>query len=679
MMTSFRSKEPGKHPWDSRRARVNVLFFIVFVMFSILVVRLATLQFVQGDELKQAETEFTESSTPIAPIRGNIFDRNGAPLAYTVSTQSLFFRITEGDLSERMDEIIALAGELEKIFANYGNKNLKPLTAAEIVERMDVGFDINKQETKINGYSYMPRRIKSDLTAEEIAYLLEHRDELKWLEVTEESARVYDERNLAVHLIGYLRPFSAAVNVENSYLSTYRDKKDEYLGDEYVGYDGLEFLYQEELRGENGTKSYPVNAAQKITGPYTLTPPIKGNNLILSMDREVQQVAEDAVTEHLAAMKRASGGSVLGQGREAVAGYAVAMEVDTGKVMAMASMPDYDPNIWHGGVSGGEWNEIRCRYLNGAIRERCADVPEKEISKHPPSLVPLGSTIKPLTVLLGLNEKLFAPYETYNDTGTYTYGKDKSRVNNSGFKSYGPINASKAIEVSSNTFMAAMIGERLYNRGGSPLDVWDQYMKKFGLGVRTGSDLPGESPGDIYYYDTVKQASTQAALVQASFGQQGRYTALQLAQYTAMLANKGKRLKPLFVDRIVTYDNKQVVKEIQPEVLGQETFPDTYWNVIHQGMLKVSKTGFEGSEADYTVAAKTGTSQMSVAGKSLENAVFIAYAPAEKPKLAVAVVVPEGGYGAYGAAPIARKIFDAYNERIGLYGTPKVPAGEEPQ
>ncbi|MCZ8522354.1 MULTISPECIES: peptidoglycan D,D-transpeptidase FtsI family protein [Paenibacillus] len=679
MNTSLQSKEPGKRSWDTKRMRMNVLFFAVFVLFAILVVRLAKLQFVQGAELKQAETEFTESSTPIPPIRGNIFDRNGAPMAYTVSTQSLFFRITEGDLGDRMDEIISLATSLEKVFADYGIKNDKPLTAAEIVERMDVGFDINKKETHINGYSYMPRRIKSDLTPQEIAYLLEHRDELKWLEVTEESARVYDERNLAVQLIGYLRPFSAAVNVQNSYLSSYQAKKEEYLGDEYVGYDGLEYLYQEELRGQNGTKSYPINAAQKITGPYTLTPPVKGNNLILSMDREVQQAAEDAVTEHLAAMKRAPGGSVLAQGREAVAGYAVAMEVDTGKVMAMASMPDYDPNIWHGGVSGSEWSEIRCRYLNGAIRDRCADVPESEISKHPPSLVPLGSTIKPLTVLLGMNEKLFGPYETYNDTGSYIYGKDKSRVNNSGFKANGYINASRALEVSSNTFMAAMVGERLYNRGGSPLDTWDKYMKMFGLGVKTESDLPGESPGDIYYYDTVKEASMQAALVQASFGQQGRYTALQLAQYTAMLANKGKRLKPLFVDRIVTYDNKQVVKEMQPVVLSQETFPDTYWNVIREGMLKVSKTGFEGSEADYTVAAKTGTSQMSVAGKSLENAVFIAYAPAEKPKLAVAVVVPEGGYGAYGAAPIARKIFDAYNERIGLHGTPKAPAGEEPQ
>ncbi|MNC59467.1 Penicillin-binding protein 2B [compost metagenome] len=135
-----------------------------------------------------------------------------------------------------------------------------------------------------------------------------------------------------------------------------------------------------------------------------------------------------------------------------------------------------------------------------------------------------------------------------------------------------------------------------------------------------------------------------------------------------MLANHGKKYRPVFVDRITTYDG-QLVRHVEPELLSQEDYPAAYWKVLEDGMKQVFVTGFDG--VSYSVARKTGTSQQQVAGQSLENAVFIAYAPADKPKLAVAVVIPEGGFGSWGAAPIARQIFDAYDEHYGLYGVPK--------
>src|SRR5690606_7805980 len=332
-------------------------------------------------------------------------------------------------------------------------------------------------------------------------------------------------------------------------------------------------MYQDGLRGRNGRKTYPVNAQGRIVGQVEIEYPEKGNNLILSIDKDVQLAAERAIEEHLEWLRSEEGKKYNEKGAEAVAGYAVAMEVATGHVVAMASIPDYDPNVWRGGITREEYAEIQWRITNGTIRERYADLPDEERGKHPTSLVPPGSSLKPLSVLIGLNEGLISPTERYNDTGVFVYGRDESRVRNSGGRAYGSLNATSAIRVSSNTFMAAMIGNRLYmsSKYDNPLDVWDSYMKQFGLGVTTGSGLPGESAGDPYYYKTAETSSRQAALVFASFGQQGRYTALQLAQYATMLANRGKRLKPQFVLKITDYEGNVLEEFNEPIILDRKS------------------------------------------------------------------------------------------------------------
>lgn len=661
--------------------RLNLFFFCTFLLFSILIIRLAMLQFVQGAELKRLEGTVTEKPIPIPPVRGNIYDRNGYPIAYSEPTQSLFFRRESG---QKEDEVIALAHRLEEVFQKYGEDSGKgALAADEIIKRMDVGYDLAKEATTAPGYNYMPRRIKAGLSQTEIAYISEHRDDFKWIEITEESIRRYNPKRIGVQLVGYLRPFAVAKEPKNG-LEYYKkiaaandDPTVQYLDNEDVGFDGLEFLYQETLRGKNGVKSYPVNAAQKIIGQVSITKPEKGNDLILSIDKDVQQIAMQAIEQNLTRIQRATDRYTAAP--NAKTGYAVAMEVNTGQVIAMASYPDYDPNIWQGGISQTDWTENQFFFQNGTISEvrpKYMDpknpgvVDAKEIGRHPTSLVYLGSTIKPLTVLAGLNEKLFRTNERYYDTGIFTFGRDGSKISNSDGKAWGSITPADAIWHSSNTFMSDMIGNRLYFRDGDKgVEIWDGYMEKFGLGVSTGSGLRGESAGLKDYLAEQKNASAQSALVRASWGQLGKYTTLQLAQYTAMLANEGKRMKPQFVREIRTHDG-DTVKKLEPEVLNEETFAKEHWNVLKTGMLKVFKTGFDGFP--YPVASKTGTSTQSVAGKTVDNAVFIAYAPADNPVLAVAVVVPEGGYGAYGAAPIARQIFEAYDQHIGFDGVPKL-------
>lgn len=689
MQTPVNTEDRGKAARRRRTQfsiRVNVYFLATFALFSVLVGKLAMLQFVEGEELSAKEMQIQKADVRISPIRGNIYDQNGYPLAYTVSAQSLFYQLK---LDKKKEETIDLARRLADAFVLLAEEDKKAQqpNAAEVLQQMDTGYDLDGNKTKDPGYTYSPRRIKANLTDKEIAYFSEHKDEFDGVEITEESNRMYDTNTIAVQLVGYLRQFSTANNQKSgTYLDKYRQEemKKEYLNGEMVGFDGLEFMFQEELRGKNGKKTYRVNNKSQILEQVELTAPQKGNNLHLTINKDVQLSAENAIEQHLAYMKSPqAAGTYAARGANAVAGYAVAIEVDSGRVIAMASYPDYDPNIWADGLSPEEQKETEYKIANGTIQQRYANFSEKkDRDRHPSSLVYLGSTMKPLSVLIGLNEGIIRPNEPYYDPTTFSFGRDGSaKVSNSDGANYGTLYAATAIQRSSNTYMAEMIGNRMYfskkyppySQKGNAIEVWDSYVKKFGLGVLTGSGLPNESEGLADYVNEAKKGSPQSAMIYASFGQQGKYTTLQLAQYASMLANHGKRYKPMFVDKITTYD-QEPVKTFEPVILNEEKFPDEYWRVLEQGMSQVNVHGFEG--VAYSFNRKTGTSEQDVAGGRVDNAVLIAYAPADKPKLAVAVVVPEGGFGSWGAAPVARAIFDAYDQHNGLYGTPKGAPGQ---
>ncbi|PZD94370.1 penicillin-binding protein 2 [Paenibacillus sambharensis] len=676
-MSNQRTEEEQKRQIVNRRHfsfRLNMFFFSTFVLFSMLIIQLAILQFVKAPELKAMETKIGTSSVLIPPIRGDIYDSTGKTrIAYSTSTQSLYYTI---DPHIKEDKARRIAEELHAVFEKYGDPK-ESMTVDEIIKEMDINFRIN--------YATTPRRIKSNLTNEEIAHFMEHRDKFEGMEVVEESIRNYDENTIAVQLVGYLKKYNK-VNTVPAFEEIYgtRDKEEDptvrYLKQEDVGVDGIELMYQDVLRGKNGVKTYPINSQSAIIGQPTVTKPDKGSNLYLTINKDVQLKTEEAIMNHLAYIRSAPRSSP-DYAPYARAGYAVAMEVDTGKVVAMASMPDYDPNVWKGGsIDSEDYKKIEFSQYNGTIRQVYQDWgTQEEANKHTSSLVYLGSTQKPLTVLIGMAEKLITPYTRYNDTGVFYYGKEgtshRRGIPNAGGHAYGSMDPARAIEKSSNPFMAEKIGNALYHKydGLEGVETWDKYVKQFGLGVSTESGLPWESKGVIDYFHEAQVGSTQSALILSSFGQQARYTPLQLAQYTAMLANRGKRMKPLFVEKIIDQNGK-VVEKAEPVVLNEIDFPKEYWQVIERGM-KSSVQGFEG--VNYSFNRKTGTSEQTTSVGKVDNAVFIAYAPADKPKLAVAVVVPEGGFGGRGAAPIARKIFDAYDEEIGLYGTPRKAKQQE--
>lgn len=663
------SMNPNKQKSDNERkfsVRLTGFFFIIFALFAILIIRLALLQFVDGPTLKQKETSLGYRTTAIAPIRGIIYDASNHKIAYSTSTQSLYFNVNKNYKNkENMAEAKKLAEKLAERFKS-NTKTGEEQSVEDIVKRMDLNANVNPV--------FVPRLIKTDLSSKEVAYFLEHKSEYKDLEIIEDSVRNYDQDTVAVQTIGYLKKFRGVRESYNYYKELYENRNSRheelrYLYYEDVGVDGLEFMYQEELRGKNGLKKFPVNVAGRIMGPMELTKPERGNNLHLTIHKSIQMKTEAAIMQTLQKIRNSS--NPVEQAPNARTGYAVAMEVKTGNIVAMASMPDYDSNVWkNGSISVEDYEKNKSFMNNGTIKAAYGPYEEKEMNKHPNSIVYLGSTIKPLSVLIGLQEKLFSVYDDYPDIGYAEIGLEKRKIRNANNKSHGRIDAAKALEFSSNAFMIDLIGKRLYSRTDvNGLKTWDKYMEMFGLGVKTGSGLPGEIAGLKDYMSEAVRASAQSALAYASFGQQGKYTTLQLAQYAAALASHGKRMKPQFVSKITDPDGK-VVKEFKPEMLNEAKFDKAYWDLIELGMSRVKVQGFEGFNYDYY--RKTGTSEQEVAkGIRVENGVFIAYAPAQNPTLAVAVVVPEGNYGAYSAAPIARAIFDAYDEAVGLMGTPR--------
>ncbi len=662
-------QESPKHK-DSFNLRINLFFFSTFLIFCVIIVRLAILQFVEGPTLKGEETSRDVKNVPIAPARGIIFDDKGVKLAYSIPTLSMYVTLKSnysdlegGKKRDNYPEVEKLAEDLAAAFKEYGDPNGEILTKEDILKALDLNYRL---------YSgYIPRRIKMDITDKEYAYFMEHKSEYQGITIVEENKRQYDPDTVAVQTIGYIKDFKRSKTLDKYQTitdlmkdGTQKDPGLIYNESEFVGFDGLELMYQDELRGKNGYMEIPVDPRNMPEGVDNIIPPEKGHDVWSTINKDVQMKTEQAIMDQLDWLHKNPVSGKLH--RDATTGFAVAMEVKTGKVVAMASMPDYDTNVWgSGAVSSDNWKNIEYTYQNGTIRSFNSG----KKGYHPESVVLLGSTIKPLSVLIGLKEGFFSKNYTYYDKGAAYFGKEghQARIQNSGGHVYGPLSPAGALEHSSNAFMVDKVGMPLHSKYGSEaIGIWDRYMMDFGLGVVTGSGLPGEQRG-IREYILNENESTQSRMAYASFGQQGKYTTLQLAQYTATLANEGKRMKPQIVSKI-TDKAGNVVQQFQPEVLNVVNFDKSYWNVVKKGMnSKVSAFG----DFPYDFARKTGTSTQQVGRELVDNGVFIAYAPRENPVLAVAVMIPEGGFGSNSAAPIARKIFDAYDEVYGLDGIPK--------
>ena len=593
--------------------RVQVMQWVVLCCFLLLASRLIYLQVVRHDDLlAQAENNRT-AILPTVPPRGTILDRNGVVLASNYSAYTL--EITPSkvkDLEATMNELAELVDIQTK-----DRRRFKRL----------------REESK--SFDSLP--IRNRLTDEEVARFSAQSYRFPGVEIKARLFRQYPYSELASHVIGYIGRINQR---DKERLEEEEDAAANYRGTEYIGKLGVEQRYERELHGITGVNEVETSAGGRATRSLSSRPAIPGQNVVLSVDIQLQKMVED----------------LFGNRRGAL----VALDPNNGEVLAFVSKPTFDPNLFVDGIDVENWqmlNEsIDKPLLNRALR-----------GTYPP-----GSTYKPFMAMAALSTGKRSAGTIINDAGSWTYGGHTFRSH--GDAGLGPVDMVRSIVLSSNVYYYSLANEM-------GVDTIHDFMKPLGFGQITGIDLPGEVRGILpstewkrnYYKKPEQKKWYGGETISLGIGQgYNTFTMLQLASATATLANGGMQFKPRVVTATqdaLTHAQTQVGAQ-QPQDMG---YKPEHMDVVRNGLVGVVTSGTSArvfAGAGYTSAGKTGTAQAVTIGQKdkydagklseyqRDHALYMAYAPAENPKIAVAVVVENAGFGAASAAPIARRVFD---------------------
>jgi penicillin-binding protein A len=509
--------------------------------------------------------------------------------------------------------------------------------------------------------SYIPRRVKVNISDQERYQIEERLSELPGISVVLEPVRKIiedaDKTPFGTNFLGYIN----AIKPEQ--LKEYQAQG--YNPFDRVGVTGLEAYYERYLRGKDGVMEVHVNKNSETVEKRMSREPEPGDDLVLAMDWRFQSKVEAILKEEF--LKFKSKPSTPKEFKEA---HVLVMNPNTGEILAMASYPDYDLNWYY---DRKKFNEVYASVILPNEANRFIYTP-----------FPPASTFKPLSVMIALNEGLTTPNETIIDRGGLKVGKSYKRNWKPG--GHGAVNARRALAVSNNTYMyemAVRLAGRAKNHWSEQFSVLDYYNAQFGLGVKTGIDLPGEKTGwknPYTYYGN---------LADAFIGQYDLFTPIQIAQYVSAIANGGYRVRPHLVNEIRrgTTDPKQpgqTLTVIEPEVLNRVNVDPKYIQVVKEGMLAVTKPGGTASRTfqglPFNVGAKTGTAQT---GRKAENALLVGFAPYEKPQLVFVVLAPDslrdGTSSSDATGPIARRLLEAYNEMYPGVLTPASHAASQQQ
>jgi penicillin-binding protein 2 len=560
------------------------------------------------------------SMMPIVPQRGNIVDRNGVVLArnfvaYTLEiTPSLVVDLekTINDLSE----LIAIEQKDRQRFHNFRRDN----------RRLDSA------------------PIRTRLTDEEVARFMGQRYRFVGVDVQARLFRDYPNSTLGSHLIGYISRISERDTEEIDS----RDETANYRGSLYIGKSGVEATYEADLHGMTGLEHVEITAGGKVVRSLKTEPQATpGSDIELSIDIELQKVAETAFGERRGAL--------------------VAIDPTNGEVLALVSMPTFDPNLFVDGISSQDW-----RVLNetGVPTDRQN---KPLLNRAVASAYPPGSTFKPFMALAGLNSGKRTITQKMQDPGGFHYGGHFFKDGGKG--GHGLVDVYRSIVVSCNTYYYMLANDL-------GIDTIASFMSQFGLGSRTGIDIPDEKEGSLPSTSwKKKQFARLGPAAQKWYGGEtisvgigqgyNAYTPIQMASATATIANDGKRMRPRVLRAVI--DSQGQRQEAPPEPLNEIDIKPEFMAEVRRGMDDSTRFGtatrtFAG--APYRAGGKTGTAQVySLKGQTYDkhgeertrdHSWFIAYAPIEQPKIAVAIIVENGGFGAVSAAPIARQLFDAF-------------------
>ena len=608
------------------RSRITVAAGFVLFCFFLLFTRFVWLQIFQYSYYKTRAEENRISLVPIVPNRGLIVDRNGVVMARNYSAYTL--EITPS----RVKDMEATIDELAKII------DIQPKDRKRFKRLLD--------ESK--NFESLP--IRNRLTDQEVARFIAHRYRFPGVEIKARLFRQYPFGDLASHLLGYI----GRIDAKDVDKIADEGQEDNYRGTEHFGKRGIEQHYEFQLHGQTGFEQMEVDSGGRAVRTLASTAPVAGNNLTLTVDAKLQEVVEKAFGDRKGAL--------------------VAIEPSTGGILALVSMPNFDPNLFVDGIDYQSWQELN-------------DSPDKPmLNRAVYGAYPPGSTFKPFMALAALEAGKRTPNQAIHDPGFFNFGNHQFRDDKKGGHGYVDMYASIVHSCDTYYYMLA-------NDMG--IDGISSFMAQFGFGQRTGVDVPGEAEGVLPSQEWKKRRFKKpeqqkwyaGETISIGIGQgYNAYTPIQLAQAVATLANNGVMYRPHLVKYLTdTKTGKQTMVEPQPI----KTIPLKPENieVIKKALVGVNKEGtgaraFAGAE--YVAAGKTGTAQVfSLKGaqykeggtkKELrDHALFIAFAPADEPRIALAVLVENGGFGAQAAAPIARQVFDYY-----LLGKlPKGPAGEQ--
>lgn len=593
------------------QVRIVVAILLVLGVFALLFARFFWLQVIKHEQFHTLAEQNRISLVPVQPPRGMILDRNGVVLAQNYAAYTL--EITPSKAGDLEDTINRLGGVVD----------IQPRDRRRFKKLMD--------ETK--DFESLPIRVR--LSDEEVARFAAYSYRFPGVEIKARLIRQYPQGEVASHLIGYIGRINDADLrnlAEDGQLPNYR-------GADHIGKIGLEQRYEQVLRGTTGFEEVEIDSGGRAVRTLKRTSPKPGADLVLSVDIELQKIAEAAFGANKGAL--------------------VAIEPATGGVLAFVSRPGFDPNLFVDGIDPQNWNELNNSpdkpLLNRALR-----------GEYPP-----GSTFKPFMAMAAQEGGFRNAGYVYVDSGVFTLGGHVFRDNKPG--GHGRVDMYKSIVVSSDTYYYS-----LANQMG--IENIARFMATLDFGARTGIDLENERTGVLpspewkkaRFKNPAQQKWFAGETVSIGIGQgYNSYTPLQLAHATATLANRGVMFKPHLVQFIE--DSRTGSRtQIEPSPVKVLKWKPEHIDAVFRGMIGVNKEGtgaraFAG--AGYVAAGKTGTAQVFSlrGGKYVESAVkkhlrdhawFIAFAPAEAPKIALAVLVENGGFGAQAAAPIARKVID---------------------
>jgi penicillin-binding protein 2 len=644
------------------RFRVAILGIIVLAMLSVLLSRLWFLQVLTGERYANASETNRVRIVWLEAPRGRILDRNGVELVK--NRASLAIGLRKDDLRDPA---------LRKRVVTRLSKLLK-VRARDITRRLD-----DKRNSP-----YRPAIIATDVSEQAIFEISEHAERYPGTEALTLPVRMYPKGNLAAHILGYVG------ETTESELTKLRDKGYR-LGDE-IGRTGVERSYEDSLRGTPGVDKLEVNSSGIVLGSLGAQEAIPGKDLMLSLDAGVQAVAEEAL---YGGIQRARGRvfSETGDSFRAPAGGVVALDAQTGEVVAMASYPTFDPSQFVGGVSSKYY-----KYLNDPDN----DFPL--LNRAMQSAYPPGSTFKPFMAAAALDSGAMSPGSTLPCTSAFDYG---DRVFRNWTSGSGSITLAEALVKSCDTVFYRLAAgwwskERSALRAGRKVhEVMQDWASRFGLGRPTRIDLPNEEdgriPGRAYKQELWNRNHTRwcaeakktrdrllrdlcqngylwrgGDAINMSIGQGDvAATPLQMAVGYATIANGGKVLRPHVGLKIMNPDGSQLTA-IKPQVLSRLNAQRADLSYLQRALAQVPVRGtavfpFSGWPLDrIPVAAKTGSAE--IAGKQ-PFSWFAAYAPADKPKYVVVSVVEQAGFGSQVSGPVVRRIMD---KLFGLHLTPVV-------